>query len=137
MIFLAKPQQLNLDGMSQQMFRVSCFEVDLWEPGTSLFAAQMNLHGRVKHQQSKTSDGVNWQEFGGEIYLPLGLPVSTRAWQSQPYIHQPGFFKPYGQPRNLIPTFFCAPELVCGTLAKKNPFHEGCLGFWEAKKIPL
>lgn len=46
------------------VIHVSCFEVDLWEPGTSLSAAQINLYGTVKHQQSKTTDGVNWQEFG-------------------------------------------------------------------------
>lgn len=52
------------------MIHVSCFEVDLWEPGTSLFPAQINLYGTVKHQQSKTTDGVNWQEFEGRYICP-------------------------------------------------------------------
>lgn len=52
------------------MIHVPCFEVDLWELGTSSFAAQMNLYGTVEHQQRKTTDEVNWQEFRGDVFAP-------------------------------------------------------------------
>lgn len=54
------------------MIHVSCFEVDLWKLGTSLSAAQTYLYGTVEHQQSKTTDGVNWQEFGGGSVFAWG-----------------------------------------------------------------
>lgn len=52
------------------MIYVSRFKIDLWELSTSLFAAQMELYGTLRHQQSKASPGV--KEPGGSSVLAPG-----------------------------------------------------------------
>lgn len=111
-IFPAKPQQLNLDGMSQQMWfmflvlKLTCGNLALLcLQHRPTFMEQWSI-SKAKPLMGKIS-----RNLGEAVYLPGAVTILRPSACS---------FKPCGQPRNLAPTFSWAPELICGTLAKKT-----------------